>query len=53
MSMRFEPFREFDRTAQDWLRERQVVQVPVDAYRHGHEFKVRLDLPGVDPVQST
>jgi len=48
MSMRFEPFRVFDGLAQDWLRERQVGQVPVDAYRHGHEFKVRLDLPGVD-----
>jgi HSP20 family protein len=48
MLMRFEPFREFDRTAEAMLSERRSRQIPVDAYRHGNEFKVHLDLPGVD-----
>jgi len=49
MLMRFEPFREFDRITEELLAERRVRQVPVDAYRRGDEFKVDLDLPGVDP----
>ena len=49
MLMRFEPFREFDRITEDFLTERRVRQIPVDAYRRGNEFKVHLDLPGVDP----
>jgi HSP20 family protein len=49
MLMRFEPFREFDRITQELLSERRARQIPVDAYRRGNEFKVHLDLPGVDP----
>jgi HSP20 family protein len=49
MLMRFEPFREFDRITEDTLAQRRVRQVPVDAYRRGDEFKIALDLPGVDP----
>jgi HSP20 family protein len=49
MLMRFEPLREFDRITEELLSERRVRQVPVDAYRRGHEFKVELDLPGADP----
>ena len=49
MLMRFEPFREFDRITEDLLAQRRVRQVPVDAYRRGNEFKIALDLPGVDP----
>ncbi|MGA3218156.1 MAG: Hsp20/alpha crystallin family protein [Acidimicrobiales bacterium] len=49
MLMRFEPFRELDRPAEDLLAENRLHQVPVDAYRRGDEFVVDLDLPGADP----
>lgn len=49
MLMRFESFREFDRITEELLAQRRVRQVPVDAYRRGDEFKIALDLPGVDP----
>jgi HSP20 family protein len=49
MLMRFEPFREFERTSEQMRSERPVRQIPVDAYRRGNEFKIHLDLPGVDP----
>jgi HSP20 family protein len=49
MLMRFEPFREFDRPADDLLTENRLHHVPVDAYRRGDEFTVDLDLPGADP----
>lgn len=48
MLMRSEPFREFDRMTEEMLSERRARQIPVDAYRRGNEFKVHLDLPGVD-----
>jgi HSP20 family protein len=48
MLMRFEPFRQFDRFTEELLSERRARQIPVDAYRRGNEFKVDLDLPGVD-----
>ena len=50
MLMRFEPFREFDRMAEEMRGERRIRQIPVDAYRRGNEFKVHLDVPGVDPA---
>ncbi|MCE3555394.1 Hsp20/alpha crystallin family protein [Pseudonocardia sp. RS11V-5] len=54
MLMRTDPFREFDRLAQHalgattgtWSR---PAAMPMDAYRHGDEFVVEFDLPGVDP----
>jgi HSP20 family protein len=49
MLLRFEPFRELDRISQDLLSASQPRQIPVDAYRRGDEFKVHLDMPGVDP----
>jgi HSP20 family protein len=49
MLMRFEPFREFDRITEELMSEHRARQIPVDAYRRGNEFKVHLDLPGVDP----
>src|SRR5690348_7759628 len=49
MLMRFEPFREFDRITEEMLTARRVRKLPVDAYRRGDEFKIALDLPGVDP----
>jgi HSP20 family protein len=48
MLMRFEPFREFDRITEELLNQGRARQIPVDAYRRGNEFKVHLDLPGVD-----
>ena len=49
MLMRFDPFRDFDRiTQQLWSGTRPAV-MPMDAYRHGEEFVVHFDLPGVDP----
>jgi HSP20 family protein len=49
MLMRFDPFREFDRFPEELLHGRRARQIPVDAYRRGDEFKVHLDMPGVDP----
>ena len=49
MLMRFDPFRELDRVTQQlWSGARPPV-MPMDAYRHGEEFVVQFDLPGVDP----
>jgi len=54
MLMRFDPFRELDRlsgqAANGWsaVPTRQA-PMPMDAYRHGEEFLVHFDLPGVDP----
>ena len=50
MLMRFEPFREFDRITEELLSQHRARQIPVDAYRRGNEFKVHLDLPGVEPA---
>ena len=44
MLMQLEQFGAFNRI----LNDRRARQVPVDAYRRGDEFKVLLDLPGVD-----
>jgi HSP20 family protein len=54
MLMRTDPFREFDRLAQQVLGTGQGTwsrpsAMPMDAYRHGDEFVVEFDLPGVDP----
>jgi HSP20 family protein len=54
MLMRTDPFREFDRLAQQVLGTGQgtwsrPTAMPMDAYRHGDEFVVEFDLPGVDP----
>ncbi len=48
MLMRFDPFREFDRFAQGstWPVRNSV---PLDVYRRGDRFIVRVDLPGIDP----
>lgn len=55
MLMRTDPFREFDRLAQQvlgaavpgtWSRPSPM---PMDAYRSGDEFVVVFDLPGVSP----
>ena len=53
MLMRTDPFRDFDRFAQQvfgapgtWSKPSAM---PMDAYRAGDEFVVCFDLPGVDP----
>ena len=52
MLMRFDPFRDADRLAQELLAGRAGGAprgFPMDAYRRGDRFFVHLDLPGVDP----
>lgn len=49
MLMRFDPFREMDRLTSQMTNGRSPV-MPMDAYRHGDQFFVHFDLPGVDPV---
>ncbi len=48
--VRFDPFRGFDRLAdQAWSRVRAAA-VPLDATRRGDELQLEFDLPGVDPA---
>lgn len=49
MLMRFDPFWEFDRMTQQLWNGSRVPTMPMDAYRHGDEFVIQFDLPGVDP----
>ncbi len=49
MLMRFDPFRELDQVTQQVFRQSTRPSAPMDAYRHGDEFVVQFDFPGVDP----
>ncbi len=51
MLMRFDPFREIDRFAEqvDQALRRTASSVPMDAVRHGDQVFINFDLPGVDP----
>jgi HSP20 family protein len=51
MLMRFDPFREVDRFAEqvDQALRRTASSVPMDAVRHGDQVFINFDLPGVDP----
>ncbi len=49
MLMRFDPFRELDQVTQELFRQTTRSGAAMDAYRHGEEFVVHFDLPGVDP----
>lgn len=50
MLMRTDPFREFDRLAQQVFgTTARPAAMPLDAYRKGDEFVVHFDLPGVAP----
>jgi len=51
MLMRFDPFRDFDRLAQQLQQASQAQprSFPMDAYRRGDEFVVHFDLPGIAP----
>lgn len=48
MLMRFDPFRELDRMTQEVWRDVSRPVAPLDAYRHGDQFVVEIDVPGVD-----
>jgi HSP20 family protein len=45
--MRFDPFRELDRLAEQTMAARGPRAMPMEAFRRGDEFVVALDLPGV------
>jgi HSP20 family protein len=47
MLMRFDPFRELDRLAQQGFPQGRPSAMPMDAFRQGSTFVVRFDLPGV------
>jgi HSP20 family protein len=50
MLMRTDPFRDFDRIAQQVFgTAARPAVMPMDAWRNGDEFVVEFDLPGVDP----
>ncbi|AZM57857.1 heat-shock protein Hsp20 [Streptomyces sp. WAC 01529] len=49
MLMRTDPFREFDRLAQQVFNSARPAGMQMDAYREGDDFVVHFDLPGVDP----
>ena len=48
MLIRFDPFRGIERS--NALTGVRTPFMPLDAYRRGNEFVVRVDLPGVDPA---
>ena len=50
MLMRFDPFRELDRLAEQTWGGGRSPTMPMDAYRRGDHFVVHFDLPGVDPA---
>lgn len=55
MLIRTDPFRGLDRIAQQAFgaltgTPARSTVMPLDAYRHGEEFVVEFDLPGVDPA---
>lgn len=50
MLMRTDPFRDFDRLAQQVFgNTARTSAMPMDAYRAGDDFLVHFDLPGIDP----
>ena len=51
MLVRFDQFRDYNRLADqfDQIWRRPSSTVAMDAYRHGNEVTIDVDLPGVDP----
>ncbi|WOF23055.1 Hsp20/alpha crystallin family protein [Microbacterium betulae] len=49
MAMFFDPFREFDRVAEQLLDRQGPRLVPMDLYRDGDHYVLSADLPGIDP----
>jgi len=48
-SLRFDPFRELDRMASEMMGAARAPRLmPMDAYRHGENYVLRFDLPGID-----
>jgi HSP20 family protein len=47
MVMRFDPFAEFDRLAEQVAARREPRSFPLDAYRRGDDFYLHFDLPGI------
>jgi HSP20 family protein len=48
-ALRFDPFRELDRWASEVMgAARAPRMMPMDAYRDGEHYVLRLDLPGID-----
>jgi HSP20 family protein len=51
MLVRTDPFRDFDRLAQQMLgTTARPAAMPMDAWRDGQQIVVEFDLPGVDPA---
>jgi HSP20 family protein len=55
--MRTDPFREFDRAAQQWFNTvgtaAHPASMPMDAYRDGEMLFLHFDVPGIDPDSLT
>lgn len=49
MAMTFDPFRELERYFGSVTRGPAVSAMPMDLYREGDAYCVKIDLPGVDP----
>jgi HSP20 family protein len=50
MLLRFDPFRDLDRLADQMLSTARMPRMmPMDAYRSGDQFVLHFDLPGIDP----
>ncbi len=48
-SLRFDPFRELDRWANEVMGAARTPRLmPMDVYRHGETYVLRFDLPGID-----
>jgi HSP20 family protein len=49
MLLRFDPFRDFDRLANEVMNSTRTPQMmPMDCYRSGDVFTLEFDLPGID-----
>lgn len=49
MAMFFDPFREFDRMAEQLFDRQSPRLMPMDLYRDGDHYVLSADLPGIDP----
>jgi HSP20 family protein len=48
-ALRFDPFRELDRWANEMMGAARTPRLmPLDVYRHGESYVVKLDCPGID-----
>ena len=50
MLMRFDPFKDVERWAQQLAGAARIPVMPMDAYRHGDHWVAAIDLPGVAPA---